>query len=106
VKAGSLPETLNGKSKRSLQGANNALNTRFNELNTALGLADLAQGATILSIVRNTNGVINSAQHGLAKVQNFAEIAWKATHADKILNIILKTKYLNRSIFEKCLTKC
>lgn len=85
---GCPPTPGNPNPTQGLQGANNALHTRHDALNTALGVTDLAQGATILSIVRNTNQVINHAEHGLAKVQSFATTAWRATHADKILNVI------------------
>jgi hypothetical protein len=49
--------------------------------------ADLAQGAAILGYVKNTNQVINNAKYGLKNIQNFAETAWKATHADKVLSL-------------------
>lgn len=68
-----------------LRGMQQAAQAQSNALLQALGAADLLQGQSILSVVRNTNAVVNHAQHGLAKVQTFAQTAWKATQADKIL---------------------
>lgn len=68
-----------------LGGMQQAAKAQFDAVLRAMGAADLVQGQTILGIVKNTNGVVNNAQHGLAKIQTFASTAWKATRADKIL---------------------
>jgi len=83
---GCPPTPITPNPTQGLGGANNLLNTKLDGLNSALGLADLAQGASILKIVKNTNEAVRHADYGLEKVQSFAATAWKATHADKILN--------------------
>ena len=68
-----------------LKGMNDALRTAQDALANKLGVANLAANTTIAGIVQNTNTVINSSTHGLARIQNFAETAWKVTKADKIM---------------------
>lgn len=77
------PNPTNG-----LQGMQQAAQSRMDAILAAMGAADLLQGQSILGIVKNTNQVINSSEHGLAKVQDFASKAWKATKADKIMNAL------------------
>ncbi len=78
-----------------LKGMNQAMQNKADALLAAMGIADLAQGQTILSVVKDTNGVVRHAKYGLEAVQdgltamqNFADTAWKATHADKVLNAV------------------
>jgi hypothetical protein len=60
--------------------------------------ADLAQGAQILAVVNNTNQAVRHAKYGLEAVQGFADKAWKATHADKILNGITTALVVHNAI--------
>ena len=64
-----------------LQGMNNSLNSKLTGL-------DLLQGAAILNYVKNTNEAVRDAKYGLEAVQGFADKAWKATHADKVMNAL------------------
>ena len=53
--------------------------------------SEILDSALLLRIDRNTTKtkeVITDATFGLAKIQNFAETAWKATKADKIVNAL------------------
>ena len=51
------------------------------------GLSLGAQGLD-LALVREIHATVHSGTHGLAKIQNYAETAWKATRADKIMNAV------------------
>lgn len=53
-------------------------------LNKLDGLNLGLQGADLL-LVREIHSTVHSSTHGLAKIQSFAETAWKATKADKIM---------------------
>ncbi|MGL5076745.1 MAG: hypothetical protein ACRDBG_13110, partial [Waterburya sp.] len=68
-----------------------------NNLNNFAAAADLAQGAAILGYVKNTNEAVRHAKYGLEVVQGFADTAWKATHADKILNGITTALVLHNA---------
>ena len=50
-----------------------------------IGAVNATLNTTILGFVQNTNSVVNSTTHGLAKIQSFAETAWKVTRADKVM---------------------
>lgn len=65
---------------------NNGL--KLDALTALLTGTGTAQNAEILGIVKNTNAVINHKDFGLAKVQKYAETAWKVTRADKIVNAL------------------
>ena len=62
------------------------------------GMKDLLMGnldsvnavlnGTILTVVKNTNSVVNSATHGLQAMQNFASTAWRVTRADKVMQAV------------------
>jgi myosin heavy subunit len=81
-----------------LQGMNNAAQSKMDALLAAMGAADLAQGKSILGYVKNTNEAVRDAKYGLEKVQDFADKAWKATHADKILNGITTAVVLHNAV--------
>lgn len=63
------------------KGCNKKILDRLNGLNTGL------QGVDLL-LVREIHSTVHSSTHGLAKIQSFAETAWKATGANKIVNTI------------------
>ena len=53
--------------------------------------SEILDSALLLRIDRNTTRTVNTvtdANFGLAKIQDFAETAWKATRADKIVNAL------------------
>ncbi len=57
-------------------------------LNTGLSAAELALLTRIDRTTTSTLSNVAHADYGLARIQGFADIAWKATHADKILNAV------------------
>ena len=70
----------------------NATGTAFSAANNALLLRVQGTVNTInqttqatRGIANATLGVVTNAKHGLQAIQKFAETAWKATHADKIM---------------------
>ncbi|BAU63033.1 unnamed protein product [Stanieria sp. NIES-3757] len=67
-------------------------------LNAGLEGVNLLLSKEILAIVKNTNQVINHPKYGLLKIQEFADTAWKATRADKILNVINTALILHNAI--------
>lgn len=71
-----------------LGGMMNGLLGRIDSLNAGLNGTIIAQNAGIRSIVQSTNNTVLNATHGLQAVQNFAETAWRATKADKILGAV------------------
>ena len=84
-----LCRSLNGQSScpatpgnpnptQGLKGLKDALAGNMDRINATLN-------TTILGFVQNTNSVVNSTTHGLAKIQSFAETAWRVTKADKIM---------------------
>ena len=84
---GSCPATpSNPNPTQGLKGLKDFLKNQSDFISNALGLGNLAANQTILGIVRNTNEVINHSSHGLAKIQSFAETAWRVTRADKVMN--------------------
>ena len=82
LNGGSCPTTPgNPNPTQGLQGMNN-------NLANALGLADLAQGANIAKMVSRIDNTVHHNKWGLEAVQGFADKAWKATHADKVLSAL------------------
>ena len=76
---GSCPATPgNPNPTQGLKGLKDALAGNMDRINATLN-------TTILGFVQNTNSVVNSTTHGLAKIQSFAETAWRVTKADKIM---------------------
>ena len=76
---GSCPATPgNPNPTQGLKGLKDALAGNLDRINAMLN-------TTILGFVQNTNSVVNSTTHGLAKIQSFAETAWKVTRADKVM---------------------
>ena len=71
-----------------LGGLGKALSGKMDAINASLNGTAIAQNTQILSVVRDTNGVVRSPDFGLQKIQEFAGTAWKATHADKAMNMI------------------
>jgi hypothetical protein len=71
-----------------LQGMHNANQSRMDAILAGMGAADLLQGQSILGVVRDTNQAVRHTSYGLEAVGNFASKAWKATHADKIMNAV------------------
>ncbi|PSB05762.1 hypothetical protein C7B62_24500 [Pleurocapsa sp. CCALA 161] len=74
-----------------LKGMNDSLNAKLAGL-------DLLQGTAILGYVKNTNEAVRHTTYGLEAVQGFADKAWKATHADKILNGITTALVLHNAV--------
>lgn len=69
--------------------------------NVAIGTMQsltLAQGAGIKTVVTKNFDILSHSKHGLEAVQKFADIAWKATHADKILNGITTALVIHNAI--------
>ncbi|PSB05602.1 hypothetical protein C7B62_24855 [Pleurocapsa sp. CCALA 161] len=92
LNGGSCPPTpTNPNPTQGLQGMNDGLNAKLAGL-------DLLQGAAILGYVKNTNEAVRHAKYGLEAVQGFADKAWKATHADKILNGITTALVVHNAI--------
>lgn len=81
-----------------LGGLRDVLREQQDALLAAMGAADLAQGQTILGIVKSTNAVVTDAKHGLEAVQNFAAKAWETTGADKILNAITTAMVVHNGV--------
>ena len=78
----------NSNPTQGLNGMQNLLNGNMDRISALLGLGNLGANQTILSVVRNTNSVVNSTTHGLQAIQNFASTAWRVTKADKIMNAV------------------
>lgn len=69
--------------------------------NVAIGTMQsltLAQGAGIKTVVTKNFDILSHSKHGLEAVQKFADTAWKATHADKILNGITTALVIHNAI--------
>lgn len=79
------PPAIQQNKEGECQGCGKALSNKLDGLNALLGGTSVGQNANILDIVRDTNRVINSPEHGLAKVQDFARTAWRVTRADKVM---------------------
>ena len=83
---GSCPVTPeNPNPTQGLKGMQDALKNTLNGVSDKLGLANLAANSTIVGIVTNTNQAVRSTKYGLEKIQDFSEVAWKVTRADKIM---------------------
>lgn len=88
-----------------LQGMQNALQNQANQLSALLGLGNLGLNQTMLGIVQNTNQAVRHGTYGLENIQKYAETAWKATRADKMIQalntvlIINNGLYVSRNIF-------
>jgi hypothetical protein len=82
-----LKKNLNdyiGAAGTAAAAANNALLLRMQGvLNAVKNSTDVIKGTT-----NATLGLASHATHGFAAIQKFADTAWKATHADKVLNAI------------------
>jgi hypothetical protein len=68
---------LNGGAIAGLQGVTIAQNAVLQKTANVIG-----------TTTTTTMKAVTNAKYGLEKIQGFAETAWKATHADKILNVI------------------
>ena len=89
LNGGSCPATpSNPNPTQGLGGLQNNLKGSVDQLNAGLNATIISQNQAIKSIVQNTNEVINHGTYGLKKIQEYADIAWKATHADKALQVI------------------
>jgi hypothetical protein len=66
----------------------NNLTNVANGLNTALNAAILAQGNSILGVVRDTNTAVRSSSFGLEAAKNAFDKAWNNTIVDKSLNTL------------------
>lgn len=87
LNGGSCPVTpANPGQVDGLKGLGDKLGNQADKINAGLGLANLKANQSILGIVKNTNEAVRDAKYGLEAVHKFAETAWKATHADKIMN--------------------
>ena len=75
-------QTPPDKCKGTCAGANGV---KLDALNLLLNGTGVAQDAGILGIVKNTNDAVRSTTYGLAKIQKYAETAWKVTRADKVM---------------------
>lgn len=74
-----------------LQGMNN-------NLANWLGAGQLLQGQNITNIVKDTNSAVRHSKYGLEAVQGFADKAWKATQADKVLAVVNTTLLIHNAM--------
>ncbi|MGL5078539.1 MAG: hypothetical protein ACRDBG_22300 [Waterburya sp.] len=81
-----------------LKGLGDKIGDSLNGINTLLGGADLLQGQNILKYVRDTNQAVRHKDYGVQKIQEFASTAWRATHADKILNALNTAMVIHNGI--------
>jgi hypothetical protein len=84
LNGGSCP----GAPVQGLQGMNNATQSKMDDISAKLGIADLLQGNTIAKTVNRISDTVHHGTWGLEKIQGFASTAWKATHADKVMNAL------------------
>jgi hypothetical protein len=90
VQAG-ICRSLNGGSCSSTPGNPNptqGLQGMQNNLEAKLQGLDLAASLETLRRVTKIDDTVHHATWGLEKIQKFADAAWKATHADKVLNAL------------------
>ena len=69
------------------EGLRPAIN-RNNATTASAQVAILGQGAITQTTVNAINSVVTNGKYGLQAIQTFAETAWKATRADKIVNAL------------------
>lgn len=91
-------ESLNAPNPCSVPGVNNptqglkgmadALKGKGDAILAALGLADIAQGQSIMKVVKSTNDIVSNTTTGVQATKEFLDKAWEATGADKVLNAI------------------
>ena len=100
--------SVNGQSNCSLPGVpspTRGLKGLTDNLEAKLGAATLAAELNITRIVSKIDDTVHHATWGLEKAQGFADKAWKATHADKILNGITTALVIhNATMLSKNLT--
>lgn len=83
--------SVNGQSSCSLPGVANptkGLKGLTDNLEAKLGAASLAAELNITRIVSKIDDTVHHATWGLEKAHSFASKAWKATHADKVMNAL------------------
>ncbi|MEL6438702.1 MAG: hypothetical protein AAFQ80_05525 [Cyanobacteria bacterium J06621_8] len=96
---GSCPITSSNPNRTDgLKGLKDTLSSKSDQVSAGLGLANLQANQSILGIVKNTNQVVNHAQHGLQKIQTFAQTAWKAVRGDKIHQGIVTALVVHNAI--------
>ena len=68
---------------------------------TLLGFqtASLAQGTAIQTAVNITKQAIINGKYGLQAIQKAADLAWKATHADKALQMLNTVLLVNNALY-------
>ena len=91
--AGTDSNVVNG-----LKGMQQAIQAQADAGLAAIGLLDLAQGQSIAKIVKSTNEAVTNFQNGAKTIKEFMEKAWKATHADKILNAITTAVVIHNGV--------
>ena len=78
-----------------ISAANNALLLKMNgTLNNIKGTV-----TTIKNVTNTTLGVVQHAKYGLKAVQKAADVAWKATHNDKALQMLNTALLINNAMF-------
>jgi hypothetical protein len=55
------------------------------------------QGVTVAQNII-THGILKNPKFGLEKIQGFADTAWKATHADKVLQVVNTTLLIHNAM--------
>jgi hypothetical protein len=93
--------SVNGQSSCSLPGVANptrGLKGLTDNLEAKLGAASLVAELNITRIVSKIDNTVHHKDWGLEKIQGFTSTAWKATHADKILNGITTALVLHNAV--------
>ena len=78
--------------------ANGAATLGLQTLNTAQNAAIQKTANVIDKTSTVTREAVTNATYGLQTIQNFASTAWKATHADKILNAITTAVVIHNGV--------
>lgn len=69
-----------------------------NKLGDWLGTGNLLQGQNIAGMVSRIDKTVHHGTWGLEKIQGFADTAWKATQADKILAVVNTTLLVHNAM--------
>jgi hypothetical protein len=67
-------------------------------LNGLLNGADLAQGTVMAKAIDRIDKTVHHKDWGLETVQKFADTAWKATQADKVLQVVNTTLLIHNAM--------
>ncbi|MDJ0902427.1 MAG: hypothetical protein QNJ55_26850, partial [Xenococcus sp. MO_188.B8] len=79
--------------------ANGATTLKLQAVNTAQNAAIQKTVNVVQKTTTVTNKIVSHGTYGLKAIKNAADIAWKATHADKALQMLNTVLLVNNAIF-------